>query len=83
MKANTLLNSDTALKKVMTADAIVSRKKYKHVLTHQIIISTFTIVEQSEAPEQSRDSKFYNRKAIAELPKPVLISKFLIDHQLL
>lgn len=83
VKTNTLLSTDNTLKKIMLSDATVTHKKYRHVLTHQIIISTFTIVEQTEAPEKNKDSKFYSRKAIAELPKPVLISKFLSDHQLL
>jgi A/G-specific adenine glycosylase len=83
VKTDTLLTSNSALKKMMTSGTTITHKKYKHILTHQIIISTFTIVEQTRMPEKNKGYKFFNRKAIAELPKPVLISRFLTDHQLL
>jgi A/G-specific adenine glycosylase len=59
-------------------------KKYKHVLTHQIIMSTFTIVENNGGRwDKELNLKFFNTTEIAALPKPVLITKFLEDYQLL
>jgi A/G-specific adenine glycosylase len=83
VKTSVLFEADTVLQKIKTlSKSVISQKKYKHVLTHQIIISTFTVLEQ-RVPQKNKDYKFYSRKMIAELPKPVLISRFLEDHQLL
>ncbi|RAW03232.1 A/G-specific adenine glycosylase [Pseudochryseolinea flava] len=88
-------NRQTAFSKILSADKYLSKylsredktemvKKFKHVLTHQIIISTFTVVEKRGVPwDKDLKMKFFNRKQIAALPKPVLISKFLDEYQLL
>jgi len=57
---------------------------YKHVLTHQLIISRFIRVKEYEPVYQVKEPyRFYSSAKIAELPKPVLISRFLADSQLL
>ena len=57
---------------------------YKHVLSHQIITAKFIILPFSEiSAAMKKNLKFYSPKQIAELPKPVLISRFLHDHHLL
>jgi A/G-specific adenine glycosylase len=57
---------------------------YKHVLSHQIILSRFIRLELKTTPALSGSGlKFYSPKKMADLPKPVLISRFLADHQLL
>jgi A/G-specific adenine glycosylase len=59
--------------------------EYKHVLSHQIILSKFILVRMDAKPltVPSDDLKFYSLKKIADLPKPVLISRFLADRDLL
>ena len=57
---------------------------YKHVLTHQVIFSRFIQISVSASPRLNGSAlKFYSPKKVGELPKPVLISRFLSDHQLL
>ncbi len=57
---------------------------YKHVLSHQVIYSRFSQLRLSGSPAlNGSELKFYSLKKMAELPKPVLISRFLSDHQLL
>jgi A/G-specific adenine glycosylase len=48
--------------------------EYKHVLTHQVIFARFAVLES-----KTRDHHYFSLKKIADLPKPVLISKFLED----
>lgn len=57
---------------------------YKHVLTHQTITARFIRVEIDKS-FQSLDErlKFYSAKQIGSLPKPVLITRFLEEQQLL
>lgn len=51
--------------------------EYKHVLTHQIIFARFiTVYEKTVGKKKT----FYTMKKIAELPKPVLVSRFLKDY---
>jgi A/G-specific adenine glycosylase len=73
--------TEDALLKKFVKQAQVVPKKYKHVLSHQIIHATFIIIK--EDVRESENLKYYSTKKIAELPKPVLISRFLEDHQLI
>jgi A/G-specific adenine glycosylase len=54
-------------------------KPYRHVLSHQIITARFLI---SRANASQPATTFYSPRKIADLPKPVLISKFLHDQGL-
>ena len=57
---------------------------YKHVLSHQIIFSRFIQLTITKKPEVNGSGlKFYSLKKVGDLPKPVLISRFLSDNQLL
>ncbi len=57
---------------------------YKHILSHQTIMAKFMLVEMTEKPPSlPSDFKFRSIKDIGELPKPVLISRFLSDFRLL
>jgi A/G-specific adenine glycosylase len=57
--------------------------QYKHTLSHQTIYSKFIMV--TDYPENliKEPFEFYSAKKISALPKPVLISRFLSDYQLL
>jgi len=77
-----ILQRDAFLKKV-APKVLGSTKKYKHVLTHQVIHASFTTIGTSkEIPVRSGEFKFYSSRKIAELPKPVLISRYLADLEL-
>ena len=56
---------------------------YKHVLSHQIIFSRFIILQTKNSSFNGSGMKYYSAKKISQLPKPVLINRFLEDHQLL
>jgi len=59
-------------------------EEYKHVLSHQIILARFIIVPyHKEMATAGNSLKFFTAQKISELPKPVLISKFLHDYQFL
>lgn len=84
-KPETLIGSDAFLKKIKQQS--ISTKTsglYKHQLSHQTILSRFTILQISKKlSPASSFGKFYPLSRIKELPKPVLISRFLQDFQLL
>lgn len=53
-------------------------KKYRHILTHQIIHCRFIQLKANrdfKAPD--KDLTFYSAEQVAKLPKPALISRFL------
>ncbi|NJM24600.1 MAG: A/G-specific adenine glycosylase [Bacteroidia bacterium] len=56
---------------------------YKHVLTHQTIFARFIALRSRNGHGLGFDGRFYTRTQIAELPKPVLISRYLADANLL
>ena len=85
VKTDRLLSEDALLKKLSKAhsDKVVSRR-YRHILTHQVIISTFTVLEhRQDVKADQNDLKFFSARKIGDLPKPVLISRFLEDYRLL
>lgn len=59
--------------------------EYKHVLTHQVIIARFVLIRPKttdfSSPETS--ASFYAPARMADLPKPVLINRFLHDYKFL
>jgi len=55
---------------------------YKHVLSHQTLFATFIRLPWDEnfasiSLDHSKEYKFYSLKKISDLPKPVLITRFL------
>jgi A/G-specific adenine glycosylase len=84
VKIARLVSDDPWLKKLKAKPAAETNRRYKHILSHQVIISSFTIVENGNRSMQTeKNLKFFTPTKIADLPKPVLISRFLKDHQLL
>lgn len=80
-----ILLEDDLLKSVSQEKSTVEISGvYKHVLSHQVIFSRFIRLKTSENITLNGSGfKFYSLKKVSELPKPVLISRFLSDHQLL
>ena len=57
-------------------------KEYKHVLTHQVIHATFYYIDSTSQSnfineDPIKNADFYNFDQIENLPKPVLIDKYL------
>jgi A/G-specific adenine glycosylase len=76
-----ILSSDSFLKK-LKGGKMEASANYKHQLSHQTIISKFVLVEESALVEED-PLQYYSMKKIHELPKPVLISRFLKDYNFL
>lgn len=73
-----------SLKKFRKGNLSDISRMYKHVLSHQLLYSRFVQVSLPQYFEwKGSEAKFYSLKKISELPKPVLISKFLSDYELL
>jgi A/G-specific adenine glycosylase len=56
---------------------------YKHILSHQVINAKFIFLKGASNSFLKEPFAFYTTKKIEELPKPVLITRFLLDFQLL
>ena len=81
MLAKTGLSSSFASQNVIYKD-------YRHILTHQIIHARFIRFDwqqKNKLPAGSpfAKSKWYSPRQIAQLPKPVLISRYLEDELIL
>ncbi len=82
--AKLLLEINSTLKMNVQVHQLEVSPPYKHVLSHQIIQSKFLIVSLGKSDHLiAGKEKFYSLKQIGVLPKPVLISRFLEDYQLL
>jgi A/G-specific adenine glycosylase len=57
-------------------------RSYKHILTHQIIVAKFVLIKTGKF-QLPKDGtlKFYTFEKIYDLPKPVLITRFLSDYK--
>lgn len=80
-----LFTEDASLKKFRKGKLSEISGMYKHILSHQVIHSRFIRVMLPQDFESLKASgfSFYSVKKISELPKPVLISKFLSDYRIL
>ena len=65
------------------AKDIVLSDTYKHILSHQIINARFIFLKKVSNTFVNEPFAFYSTKKIEDLPKPVLITRFLSDYQLL
>jgi A/G-specific adenine glycosylase len=75
-------NGVSSLEKLAGKKKYRVSKTYKHVLSHQTIYARFILVEASPKLKLPGQVRFYSTSQIAELPKPVLISRFLEDNGL-
>lgn len=79
-----LFTEEKSLKKFKKGKLSEISSMYKHMLSHQLIHSRFIQIRLPQNVSLNGSGlKFYSLKRVAELPKPVLISKFLSDYQLL
>lgn len=58
---------------------VLETKIFKHILTHQVLYAKFFIVEISEkhSVEEEFGVKFYSTSQLEQLPKSILITRFL------
>jgi A/G-specific adenine glycosylase len=80
-----IILEDRSLKKLAKRkkDVVIS-EPYRHILTHQVIVSQFIHVKVvDDISINGGRLKFQSLKKVAELPKPVLISRYLTDIQFL
>jgi A/G-specific adenine glycosylase len=70
---------------IPSSQKIEASVSYKHVLTHQVIEARFIVIpdHKKNFKLEEPDTKYYSTKEIMDLPKPILINKFLSDHQFL
>lgn len=67
-----------------SGDKIEISPVYQHTLTHQKILARFiTLRHRKLSPAALRELKFFTKKGIEELPKPVLITRFLSQGKIL
>jgi A/G-specific adenine glycosylase len=79
-----VIKKDTFLKTRFGMENLTTSSVYKHVLSHQIIFTTFTLInEDNTSIVEEEGLKYYPLKKINDLPKPVLISRFLKDFDFL
>lgn len=81
-KIDSLANEPLA-KLLLKNNKTVMSDDYKHILTHQTIHAQFIVVPVGSDFKPPENFSFYSPDQIADLPKPVLISRFLSDHDLL
>lgn len=79
-----LFSEDESLRKFRKGKVMEVSETYKHILSHQFIYATFIpVVLPVNFAVREKDLNFYSLKKVLDLPKPVLISKFLSDAKLL
>jgi A/G-specific adenine glycosylase len=84
VKPERLVQKDSRLKKMIAGATQTTSGVYRHILSHQTIISRFVLLELAEKPALlPKSMRFYSGKKVHDLPKPVLISHFLHDFRIL
>ncbi len=76
--------ADPDVKKILArkSPSLLSRQ-YKHVLSHQNIHAKFIVVEDSSIIPKDSGLRFYSKNQVINLPKPILIHRFLVDYNIL
>ena len=78
-----IVSEDLLLKK-FSKDHFSSSPTYRHVLSHQTILAKFiTVLPDKRKLEKVNTLQFFTKNRIHNLPKPILINKFLSDHKIL
>jgi A/G-specific adenine glycosylase len=80
-RAQLVLEEVPGLKKKLRGSKVAISKIYRHVLSHQTIDARFITTSSDGLPVLNEpELKLYSKKKIADLPKPVLITRFLDDY---
>lgn len=81
-----IIEEDNFLKKIKKQTGkIKTSPTYRHLLSHQTIQSKFILMECDKVPSAVAEGsmRYYPIRKIHGLPKPVLISRFLSDYDIL
>lgn len=80
VKAEKIITDNEFSKLFKKMETVTISKKYKHILTHQTIYCRFIHMKAPQSFSLAEKTLcFYSPKEVAQLPKPVLISRFLND----
>jgi A/G-specific adenine glycosylase len=84
-KIEKIIGDNEFLKLTTTDRKLETTKPYRHLLSHQTIVSKFVIVETAKdmSVVNEESLQYYSLKKVDELPKPVLIGQFLKDYNFL
>ncbi len=80
-----LIKTDAFLQLILNETQPISvSKPVKHLLTHQVIIARFVTVRLTGKPKENKlwqkpGLQFYTCRQIEQLPKPVIITRFLVQ----
>lgn len=82
-KIENVMMDDPNLKQLTSSILSIEKSKiYRHILSHQIILARFiTISIPNKDAISVENGRFYSKKKVFELPKPVLINRFLDDYK--
>ncbi len=82
-KVEHVMREDVTLNPLaLSSNDIVTSKIYRHVLSHQIILTRFvTLIIDKKEVNHIGNSGFYSKKRVLNLPKPILINRFLDDYK--
>lgn len=80
-----VMERDKVLQKLMGNEATIEISPvYQHILTHQKILARFVTLRHGKiSPVMMKDLRFYTKKGIEKLPKPILITRFLAQGKIL
>lgn len=80
-----VIERDKVLRKLIgVEDKVEISPVFQHTLTHQMILARFVTLRHGKLSHPiMKDLKFFTRKGIEKLPKPVLISRFLAQGKIL
>lgn len=85
-RKETVLDADVFLQALKPYQEVVASRTYKHVLSHQVLKAQFvllTINKPNEEHFKLEGLRFYSSRQIQALPKPVLVSRFLAENDIL
>lgn len=80
-----IIKRDEKLRELIGNEALIEvSPAYQHILTHQKILARFVTVRPDGVSSQILDGmRFFTKKGIEKLPKPVLITRFLAQGKIL
>lgn len=80
-----VIERDKMLQKLIRSDDEMEISPvYQHTLTHQKILARFVTLRPGRlSPAMTKDLQFFTKRSIENLPKPVLITRFLSQSKIL
>lgn len=80
-KAAKVIEQDATLKNLKTKD-VKAFPLVKHILSHQLLSIQFLWIKlEDKSSFSGNELEFYSNKEVKNLPKPIVISRFLEDEK--